>query len=129
MFCTATLVTLARMGTQNVLPDLCGAVSDRDGASILGAGKFARCMPHLVPEEHFVNAVTWGGAIFQLANVTGPALGGLLFTLPLARLVPGSGLEGAGIVYIFTLVTLAWFLVLILSLSVGPDGWSIAPHR
>jgi hypothetical protein len=36
-----------------------------------------------VPEIHFVNAVTWGGAIFQLANITGPALGGLLFTLPL----------------------------------------------
>ncbi len=77
-------------------------------------------MPHLVPEKHFVNAVTWGGAIFQLANVTGPALGGLLFTLPLAFALRRLGLEGAGIVYIFTLVTLVWFLALILSLHVRP---------
>src|ERR1700756_662916 len=60
-------------------------------------------LPHLVPEKHFVNAVTWGGAIFHLANVTGPVLGGLLFTLPLVGLLRGAGLEGAGIVYIFTL--------------------------
>ena len=66
-------------------------------------------MPHLVPEKHFVNAVTWGGAIFQLANVTGPALGGLLFTLPLVRFLRSAGLEGAGIVYIFTLFTLCGF--------------------
>ena len=77
-------------------------------------------MPQLVPEKHFVNAVTWGGAIFQLANVTGPALGGLLFTLPLAFALRRLGLEGAGIVYIFTLVTLVWFLALILSLHVRP---------
>jgi len=71
-----------------------------------------------VPEKHFVNAVTWGGAIFQLSNVTGPALGGLLFTLPLGKRLAAAGLEGAGIVYIFTLLSLAWFLVLIFSLSV-----------
>ena len=53
-------------------------------------------IPHLVPESHFVNAVTWGGAIFQLANITGPALGGLLFTLPLAGFLADSHLEGAG---------------------------------
>jgi MFS family permease len=77
-------------------------------------------LPHLVPEKHFVNAVTWGGAIFQLANVTGPALGGLLFTLPLVGFLRAAGLEGAGIVYIFTLLSLVWFLVLILSLHVRP---------
>lgn len=81
-------------------------------------------IPHLVPEGHFVNAVTWGGAIFQFANISGPALGGLLFTLPLATLLGSgagaAGLEGAGIVYLFTLLTLVWFLALVGSLHVRP---------
>jgi MFS family permease len=77
-------------------------------------------IPHLVPERHFVNAVTWGSAIFQFANVTGPALGGVLFTLPAVGWALGSRLEGAGIVYVFTLATLAWFLALVGSLHVRP---------
>jgi MFS family permease len=77
-------------------------------------------IPHLVPEEHFVNAVTWGGAIWQFSNVTGPALGGLLFTLPLRRFLPDTRLEGAGIAYVFTLGTLLWFLFLVGSLHVRP---------
>jgi len=64
--------------------------------------------------------VTWGGAIFQFANTVGPALGGVLFTLPLTRLVPDTRLEGAGIGYVFTLGTLGWFLILIGSLRVRP---------
>jgi MFS family permease len=77
-------------------------------------------IPHLVPEAHFVNAVTWGGAIWQFSNITGPALGGLLFTLPLAHWIPGTQLQGPGIVYVFTLATLGWFLVLVGSLHARP---------
>ena len=73
-----------------------------------------------MPEAHFVNAVTWGGAIFQLANITGPALGGLLFTLPLTNFLTEWRLEGAGIVYVFTLVTVVWFLALVVSLHARP---------
>jgi len=57
--------------------------------------------------------VTWGAAIFQLANIAGPALGGILFTLPLRGV-----LAGAGVVYIATLCSLVTFLILIGSLSV-----------
>jgi hypothetical protein len=56
--------------------------------------------------------------IFQFANITGPAIGGLLFTLPLTRIVPGTKLDGAGIVYVFALATLLLFLTLIASLHV-----------
>jgi MFS family permease len=77
-------------------------------------------IPHLVPEEHFVNAVTWGGAIFQFANITGPALGGVLFTLPFDRWWPAGRLEGGGIVYLFAVATELLFLVLVGSLSVRP---------
>ena len=48
-------------------------------------------LPSLVPKEHFVNAVTWGATVYQIANMSGPAVGGILFTLPLAG-VAASGM-------------------------------------
>lgn len=117
--CSLTLLFLAMLGTHHVL--FIYAVLFLIGTGrAFSAPASSALLPHLVPEKHFVNAVTWGGAIFQLANVTGPALGGLLFTLPLAAVLRELGLEGAGIVYAFTLATLIWFLALILSLHVRP---------
>ncbi len=55
-------------------------------------------LPSLVPKDHFVNAVTWGATIYQIANMSGPAVGGW---------------RGAGIVYAFTLVMLMGFIVLV----------------
>ncbi|CAN5592623.1 hypothetical protein BH10ACI4_BH10ACI4_29100 [soil metagenome] len=43
-------------------------------------------LPSLVPKEHFVNAVTWGATVYQIANMSGPAVGGLMFALPLTGL-------------------------------------------
>ena len=56
---------------------------------LIGAGRCfsgpaaSSLVPTLVPKEHFFNAVTWGASIFQIANVTGPMIGGLLFTISL----------------------------------------------
>jgi hypothetical protein len=72
-------------------------------------------VPHLVPTEHFVNAITWGATIFQIANIVGPALGGVLFTLPLS-----GRLHGAGLVYLVTCFAVLCFLVLVGSLHVRP---------
>jgi len=119
IFCTAALVLLARSGSRNILAIYAVLFLAGTGRAFSGPASSA-LIPHLVPEAHFVNAVTWGGAIFQLANITGPALGGLLFTIPLARFVPDTRLEGAGIVYVFTLSTLCWFLVLVSTLHVRP---------
>lgn len=117
VFCTATLVLFARAGIHQVFPIYAVLFFVGTGRAFSGPASSA-LIPHLVPEIHFVNAVTWGGAIFQFANITGPALGGLLFTFPLARFVPGTRLEGAGIVYVFTMTTLVWFLVLVGSLTI-----------
>lgn len=117
MFCTLGLLLFARSGVHSLRPIFAVLFLIGTGRAFSGPASSA-LVPHLVPEKHFVNAVTWGSAIFQLANVTGPAMGGLLFTLPVALLLPGSRLEGAGIVYVFTLLTLVWFLVLVLSLHV-----------
>jgi len=119
VFCTAALLALTRTETHAVLPIYTVLFFIGTARAFSGPASSA-LIPHLVPEQHFVNAVTWGGAIWQFSNITGPALGGLLFTLPLARWFPGTRLEGAGIVYLFTLATLAWFLVLIASLHARP---------
>ena len=68
-------------------------------------------LPSLVPKEHFVNAVTWGATVYQIANMSGPAIGGILFTLPLAGAV--AVWNGAPVVYVFTLFMLLGFLVLV----------------
>jgi MFS family permease len=117
VFCTLVLLEMARRGIHSVLPIYAVLFLIGTGRSFSGPASSA-LVPHLVPAEHFVNAVTWGSAIFQFANFTGPALGGLLYTLPLARLLPGTRFEGAGIVYVFTLCTLVCFLVLVGSLHV-----------
>jgi MFS family permease len=118
-FASLTLALLAGTGTRHVLPIYAVLFVIGMGRAFSGPASSA-LVPHLVPQEHFVNAVTWGGAIFQLANITGPALGGLMFTFPLSRFFPGTRLEGAGIVYIFTLCSLVWFLILVGSLHVRP---------
>jgi len=119
VFCTAALLLLTRAGVHTVMPIYIVLFFMGTARAFSGPASSA-LLPHLVPEHHFVNAVTWGGAIWQFSNITGPALGGILFTLPLTHWIPGTSLEGAGIVYVFTLGTLAWFLVLVASLNVRP---------
>jgi MFS family permease len=119
VLCTCALLFFARAAVHRVFPIYAVLFLVGMGRAFSGPASSA-LIPHLVPEKHFVNAVTWGGAIFQFANITGPALGGLLFTLPLSHMIPGTRLEGAGIVYVFTLAMLLWFLVLVGSLHVRP---------
>src|SRR5271154_69154 len=112
VICTSALLVIAVMGIRDVHLIYAVLFLIGTGRSFSGPASSA-LIPHLVPEGHFVNAVTWGAAIFQLANIAGPALGGILFTLPLKGV-----LAGAGIVYVATLCSLVMFLVLIGSLSV-----------
>jgi MFS family permease len=116
IICTSALLTIAILGLNNVFLIYSVLFLIGTGRSFSGPASSA-LIPNLVPEGHFVNAVTWGAAIFQLANIGGPALGGLLFTLPLQWLAGGK-LTGPGIVYIATLVSLLTFEILIASLSV-----------
>ncbi len=74
-------------------------------------------LPSLVAKDDFVNAVTWGATIFQVANSVGPVFGGLLFTATIAAL---GRWQGAPIVYVFTLLMLVGFLVLIGSIRSRP---------
>ncbi len=112
--CTAALFWFAWHRMQNVYFIYAVLFLIGTGRAFSGPASSA-LLPHLVPKEHFVNAVAWGATIFQIANITGPALGGLLFTLP----IHGS-LNGAAVVFLFTLLTLIWFVILVGSLHVRP---------
>ncbi|MGB7191551.1 MAG: MFS transporter [Acidobacteriaceae bacterium] len=114
VFCTTALFLFAFHHVRHILPIYAVLFLIGSGRAFSGPASSA-LIPHLVPEEHFVNAVTWGATIFQMATIAGPAVGGLLFTLPIHERI-----AGAPIVYLFTLATLACFLVLVGSLSVRP---------
>jgi MFS family permease len=113
-FCTTTLFYFSWRGLHAVWPIYGVLFLIGTGRAFSGPASSA-LIPHLVPKEHFVNAITWGATAFQIANVAGPSLGGVLYALPL----PGR-LAGASIVFLFTLATLAAFLWLIYSLDVRP---------
>lgn len=117
MLCTAALLVFAVRGIGSVLPIYAVLFCIGTGRAFSGPASSA-LVPHLVPEEHFVNAVTWGSAIFQTANFAGPALGGLLYTLPLTHWWPRTHLEGAGIAYVFMLMMLVAYLLLVGGLKV-----------
>jgi MFS family permease len=119
VLCTTALLLLTFSSLRSVYPIYVVLFCIGTARAFSGPAS-AALLPHLVPEAHFVNAVTWGGAIFQFSNITGPAMGGLLFTLPLGYFSRDAALQGAGIVYVFTLGMLVWFLALILSLHVRP---------
>ncbi len=112
--CSFLLFRLAWTGIHQVWPVFTLLFVVGTGRAFSGPASSA-LIPHLIPTEHFVNAITWGSAIFQIANIIGPALGGVLFTLPLH-----GRLHGAALVYLFTLGSILWFLVLIASLHVRP---------
>jgi MFS family permease len=116
LFCTTALLLLALGGVHSVYPIYLVLFFIGTARTFSGPAN-AALIPHLVPEAHFVNAVTWGATTFQFATILGPALGGVLFTLPLIHLLPGTLLQGAGIVYVFTLGTIVWALVLIGSMK------------
>jgi MFS family permease len=114
VLCTLSLFLFAWFGVRSIWPIYGVLFLIGTGRSFSGPAASA-LIPHLVPKEDFVNAVTWGATIFQIANIAGPAFGGVLYTLPLRM-----RLHGASLVYLFTLACLLWYLTLIVSLKVRP---------
>jgi MFS family permease len=121
---TALLLWLTLHGLQHVWPVYAILFAIGTGRCFSGPAASA-LVPTLVPKEHFVNAVTWGASIYQIANATGPMIGGLLFTVSLSSLIFGYlgmppravvpkllALDGAPLVYCFTLLALVSFIVL-----------------
>jgi MFS family permease len=112
--CTAVLLWLSLSATAlqhgRIWPIYAVLVGIGLGRAFSGPAASAM-LPSLVPKEDFVNAVTWGATVYQIANMSGPAVGGILFTLPLAG--AAAMCSGAPLVYSFTLVMLLGFIVLV----------------
>ncbi len=112
--CTATLLWLSMSATAlkggRIWPIYAVLVGIGLGRAFSGPAASAM-LPSLVPKEHFVNAVTWGATVYQIANMSGPAVGGILFTLPLVGVA--AEWNGAPLVYAFTLLMLLGFIVLV----------------
>ncbi len=107
---TLALLALTLHGVRSVWPVY--AILFIIGLGRCFSGPAAQSLvPTLVPKEHFVNAVTWGASIFQMANAFGPMIGGLLFTLALTGRL--HAMHGAALVYSFTSLCIAAFLVLV----------------
>ncbi len=113
-FCTAILLWLSlnpwTLAGRRIWPIYAVLVLIGMGRAFSGPASSA-LLPSLVPKDHFVNAVTWGATIYQIANMSGPAIGGLLFTLPLSGAL--EPLRGAAVVYSLTLLMLIGFIVFI----------------
>ena len=108
--CTLALMRFALHPNGHVWPIFAVLFGVGLGRAFSGPAS-AAFLPSLVPSNHFISAVTFGSIVFQIANIAGRSVGGLLFALSL----PGSlrHLDGAAAVYAFTLITLLAFLVLV----------------
>jgi MFS family permease len=115
--CTLALLWFAMHGIVHIWPIYAVLLGIGLGRAFSGPASSA-LLPSLIPKEHFVNAITWGATIFQVANIAGPAVGGLLFTLRLTGVL--APWDGAPIVYAFTLFTLIAFLALVGSMRARP---------
>src|SRR6201996_4855176 len=114
ILCTCTLLFFALRGLHKVGPIFAVLFLIGSGRAFSGPASSA-LLPHLVSSKDLENAITWGATVFQIANIADPAVGGLLYTLPLK-----GRLYGAPIVFFFTLLTGICFVLLIASLHVRP---------
>jgi MFS family permease len=115
--CTLALLRFAMHPNGRVWPIYAVLLGVGMGRAFSGPASSA-LLPSLVPKHHFVNAVTWGAIVFQIANIAGPAVGGLLFTL---RLTGGlAEWNGASAVYAFSLMTLLAFVSLVGAMRARP---------
>jgi MFS family permease len=118
--CTAALLWISMHRIGSILPIYMVLFLIGTGRCFSGPAASAM-LPSLVPKEHFVNAVTWGATIYQVANATGPMFGGLLFTANLVLFGPRlAAWHGAPIVYVFTLLMLCGFMLLVGMIRVRP---------
>jgi MFS family permease len=108
--CSGMLLWLGLHHSEHIWPIYTVLFGIGTGRAFSGPAASA-LLPSLVPKEHFVNAITWGATVFQTANLVGPAVGGLLFTLQLTGAM--APWNGAPIVYAFTLLMLMGFIVLV----------------
>lgn len=91
LVCTTLLFVGARSANPSVLGIFAVLTLVGTARAFLGPASSA-FMPNLVPVESLPSAVAWSSSTFQVAVITGPALGGLLYSLGSATYVYGSAI-------------------------------------
>ena len=78
--CAAVLWVLARSPAPSVVPIFAVLVVLGAGRAFYGPSGSA-LLPSLVPREHLANAIAWQSALWQLAAIGGPSLGGVIYAI------------------------------------------------
>jgi len=76
--CSLLLFYEAQRGVRSIAP-IYAILVLLGAARAFNAPASQAFLPHLVPNEHFANAVTWSHSVRQIATVAGPAVGGLIY--------------------------------------------------
>lgn len=76
--CSLALFALTAAGVTNVYAYYTVLFFVGVAHSFLGPATQA-LVPHLVPQQHFPNAVAWNSSIWQIAAIAGPAVGGFVY--------------------------------------------------
>lgn len=74
------LLTLGWVGVSSPWP-IYGVLFGFGVARAFGAPASGAILPSLVPAEELAGAIAWSSSIFQMATITGPALGGAIYGL------------------------------------------------
>ena len=80
-------------------------------------------IPHLVPKEHLVNAISLESLVWQIATIVGPALAGVLIGA-----ADGTGDTGIGLAYLLTalMFVVAGFMLLFVRYRGQASGTAIS---
>ncbi len=76
--CSLLLFGLAFEGLDSIYP-VYGVLVLNGVVRAFNAPASQAFLPVLVPKQDFTNAVTWSSSLFQVATVTGPVLGGVIY--------------------------------------------------
>ncbi len=85
-FCSAALLYFARSASHSVDP-IYGVLALVGATRAFTSPAASAILPQLVPQSIFGRAVAWSSSIFEVATISGPALGGILYVFGGASLV------------------------------------------
>lgn len=122
---SAALFLIARSGTPSITP-IYGVAIVLGVLRTFSGPANQSLLPHLVPTEHLPSAVGWSSSIWQIAAISGPALGGAIYALGGQDHARGASLvyAAAGTLSLFALVAMAALHTRVGRLERASMSWS-----
>ena len=100
--CSLALLALARAHTQDPVP-IYGVLLAFGVARAFAGPASQALLPSLVPKNELGNAIAWSSSIFEIASISGPALGGLVYAAQGAEAAYGFTALATALATLFTL--------------------------